>query len=259
MKFSELIQISKIDFTKAIIQVDTGTRLSCDFEVSPQEYINFSKIDFRKKDKHGKINALTNAKRAIDCQIDRILKSLGYEFEDFPKYLDDFSTFFCETEEEKSLPMKLKIIVAFGMAPCRLISDIRNLRNKIEHDYIVPNEQEVKNSIEIAELFCNATEKKLMDYWEFGITDRKHKKRNISGIYILRNEEENKFELHYIEKQNNNRFVVEISKNDPEYAPMMRMHLFTDQEEELLKSLKYLLRIIDHKIPEDKINITIEE
>ncbi|WP_459479938.1 hypothetical protein [Clostridium saccharoperbutylacetonicum] len=39
------------------------------------------------------------------------------------------------------------------------IAQIRNIRNKLEHEYILPSEEMAKEAIEIADLFINATQK----------------------------------------------------------------------------------------------------
>ncbi len=46
------------------------------------------------------------------------------------------------------------------IAPTFLISQIRKIRNKLEHEYILPTEEKAKEVIEIAELFINATQNK---------------------------------------------------------------------------------------------------
>ena len=44
------------------------------------------------------------------------------------------------------------------IAPSFLGSKIRLLRNKLEHEYAIPKKKEIKEAVEIAELFINATE-----------------------------------------------------------------------------------------------------
>ena len=48
----------------------------CDFNISPDEFINYAKKDIVLADKHGLVNAMSNAKRAIECQADTVLDSL---------------------------------------------------------------------------------------------------------------------------------------------------------------------------------------
>lgn len=257
MELDELIAITKIDFTNCFADLDCGTRLDWSFDISPLEFLSFSKSDLREGGKRGAINSLTNAKRAIDCQTDRIFKSFGYEFDDFPEYLRNFCHFFCEDDRSKDLPIKLKIINAFGMAPAGLVSDVRNLRNKMEHYYNIPSVDDVRLSIEVAELFISATEKKLIDYWEFELTDTKHRNSaengKLSGLYITKKIQSGNFEIRYYCPFTKDKYVVEVSSENSSYAPLMRMCISHDQEEEFRRSLIYLLKINDHKIPENKV------
>jgi hypothetical protein len=260
MNVSELFKESKLDWTNLVYSIDSGTRLDYEFQVQPKDYLNYSKKDFTIKDRRGKINAISNAKRAIDCQIDKIFMSLGYKFDSFPSYLEDFSNFFCETEEEKDLPIKLRIIVGFGLAPCGIVSDVRNLRNKIEHYYVEPSTGEVRNAIEIADLFINATERKLIDYWDFEITSKKRKNKkkvgSLTGLYFSQGSKNNTINVIDFQTEYNNRREIKLIPKLPEYAPVMRMALSTEQEEEFLRSLKYLLKLVKNSTPLDKVNIT---
>lgn len=43
------------------------------FDVTPHEYLEFMEEDLKGEDKRNLINALSNAKRALDCQIESLL------------------------------------------------------------------------------------------------------------------------------------------------------------------------------------------
>lgn len=55
-----------------------------------------------------------------------------------------------------------------------MISEIRTVRNKLEHEYILPSQEKARECIELAELFIDATQNKLFNRF---ITD-----------YIIQNE-----------------------------------------------------------------------
>ena len=268
MELKELISLAKIDFTNCVAELDSGSRLDWKFEISPFEFLSFAKSDFRDGGKKGNINALTNSKRAIDCQIDRIFKSFGYEFDRFPEYLNTFSNYFCEDVRSNDLPIKLRIINAFGMAPAGLVSDARTLRNKMEHYYNSPDEEDVQKSLEIAELFITATEKRLIDHWDFEITDTGHRERaektkpsgygTLSGLYIHRNESNASFNVGYTCPDTRKTYNSEIFSKNESYAPLMRMCINYDQDEEFRRSLIYLLRINEHKIPENQVCVHVD-
>ncbi|EHV9723942.1 hypothetical protein HYO48_22190 [Vibrio parahaemolyticus] len=236
----ELKQIP-ISFTDVKVIPDSGTRLDWKFEVNPNEYISFAKRDFREGSKRGLINSLGNSKRAIDCQIDRIFRAMGYDPKKYPKNLNEFSEFFGD-EDTANLPAKLKVIVGFGIAPCGLVSEIRTLRNKIEHDFIVPSSTEVQRAFETAELFVAATERKLIDYWEFEIECKSSK----YGFYLHRSYQEPEFEC-WIRSPvpGAERHIIKIPLDSLLHHCILRMTLAMEQELEFSRSLAYLSKLLD--------------
>lgn len=149
----------KIDFANLILIRMGGQSLDNNSEITPRDFIRFSKEDIKDETLKGLINSLTNAKRAIDCQIDNVLSELGLENDKINKaseYLINDSIL-----QKKDLPYKLKLVQALGLAPGGLTAKVRNLRNKLEHSYKIPKRDEVDDAIEIAELFILSIESKM--------------------------------------------------------------------------------------------------
>ncbi len=149
------------------------------------------------------------------------------------------------------------------MAPGGLVSDVRLLRNKLEHYYSIPSEIEAGRAIEIAELFVAATEKKLMDFWGFELTDDKHKDASefckISGLYVSESIGQQSMHgnitiLYYCPFSHKDYRVI-VSPQDPSHAAIVRMCISHDQEYEFRRSLVYLLKINQHEIPSEKVNV----
>jgi len=252
--FPTLFRLAALDFTHTVVEKDYGTRLGYDFDIDPHEFLSFAKSDRKEGGKRGKVNALSNAKRAIDSQIDRIFKSIGYDVGSLPPYFSEFVKEFCD--ENTDIPFKLRIINAFGIAPGGVISDIRTLRNKTEHEYMMPTEVDVKNAVEIAELFLSATERHLMTVWSFQISDTSRLNDNyISGIYFGTSEPHKAIKASYNNMQNLKIHTCRLKPMQLEHAIIMRMCLNIDQDKEVLKTLKYLLRKLNHPIPENKIKL----
>jgi hypothetical protein len=252
--FPTLFRLAALDFTHAVVEKDCGTRLGYDFDIDPDEFLSFAKSDRKEGGKRGKVNALSNAKRAIDSQIDRIFKSIGYDVRSLPPYFSEFVKEFCD--ESADIPFKLRIINAFGIAPGGVISDIRTLRNKTEHEYMMPTEVDVKNAVEIAELFLSATERHLMDVWDFEISDTSRPDGGrISGIYFTTSKPQKAIEASYPDWQKYKSHTCLLKPTQLEHAIIMRMSLLIRQDEEVLKSLKYLLRKQNHPIPENEIKL----
>ncbi|WP_072743125.1 hypothetical protein [Sporanaerobacter acetigenes] len=71
----------KIDWTNFFVEEDC--RCYDDelkFDISSKDFLIFAKGDYYCSTKQGLTNALSNAKRAIDCQVDWIISYLGYDY-----------------------------------------------------------------------------------------------------------------------------------------------------------------------------------
>lgn len=133
------------------------------FELMPDDFLIFAKEDYKNLDNRGLIGVVSNSKRAIDCQVDWIISYFGFDYLNFceSKYpyvkllIDEFES---DANCNKDSSFKLRFIQALEIAPTFLISKIRTFRNKLEHEYIMPTEEEAREAIEISELFINATQ-----------------------------------------------------------------------------------------------------
>lgn len=196
-------------------------------------------------------------KRAIDCQIDKIFMSFGYNPKNFPKHLVKFVELFSDPTDGKDVPIKLRIINAFGMAPSGLVSQVRTLRNNLQHNFSTPEHAEVKQSIEIAELFIAATDRKLMDFWGFEMTDMKHKKKapegKISGVYITEGMSCPSLDVRYINPFTDEDLRLTINPNDPVHPILMRLCVSHDQFAEFQDSLIALLKFCNQKVPPEQV------
>ncbi|MCY1416439.1 hypothetical protein D9M71_319450 [compost metagenome] len=81
------------------------------------------------------INATTNSKRAIVCQIDQFLISFGYP------------------SLRWNVPKKLERLRALGLLASSLLRKIVDVRNILEHEYKTPDLEFVKESLDIASVF----------------------------------------------------------------------------------------------------------
>ncbi|MES2938575.1 MAG: hypothetical protein V4864_12895 [Pseudomonadota bacterium] len=108
--------------------------LEVDTPVTPKQYLEFAEKDLRLGGTRGLVNALTNSKRAIDCQVHNLLKSLGIP-------------------EPYSFPARMEQLQALGLVAPRIIRKIVQLRNVLEHEYYKPAQTEVEDAVDIAALF----------------------------------------------------------------------------------------------------------
>lgn len=260
MTFLDLTRAVRINFAQGVIERDSGTTLDYQFDISPKDFLSFSKQDFKTNDRRGNINALTNAKRAIDCQTDKIFCSLGLDPNDFPPVIEEFISKSNNSPTKKDLPLRLKFLQAMTFAPAQIIANARLLRNKLEHYYKEPSDDEVVNAIELAELFILATDNKLKDLWSFSITDEeKHSKSSghlWDSIYVIYDDKRHFFNVRaYIGKDDKNEIAIE--NTNVEFYYLLKIATSFDYEQDVQDAVIELLQVVNHPIPKPNISIEI--
>jgi hypothetical protein len=256
MNFKDSLNNLKLDLTKLVIIPSGGSSgLDSNFEIDPKDFLRYAKEDMHTGNDRGIVNGLSNAKRAIDCQIDEVLQYLGVDFKNIPKSLDAFLKFIDFNDD---ISYKLKIIQGLNIAPGLIITKYRNLRNKLEHFYKIPTIDEVKEAIDIADLFIRSIEghyKGQMD--EFYITDKKNFIKDFEfkiGYTFMYNDKSkcfNIFEQHSGKRLNE----INIKISDIEFYGFIRLMNSINDEFELTESFKIISKLIDHQMPANHINI----
>ena len=79
MKLKKLIESSNLDINNIYIYFDSGDNLNLNSssELNPEDFLDFAENDLKSENIKGYVNALSNAKRAIDCKIDQLLIIFG--------------------------------------------------------------------------------------------------------------------------------------------------------------------------------------
>jgi hypothetical protein len=177
----ELFEEVNLDYTNLTIELlDMADFDFYNFQITPREYLKFAKDDLKEKSDKSIINALSNAKRAIDCLIESTLKGLSLDIDNgISKQAMTFCNIILNEENKDITPNILKLFTALGLAPSFLISEVRLLRNKIEHNYELPKKEDVIKAIEVADLLINNIESKRLHCYELLISDEKNGKKGI--------------------------------------------------------------------------------
>ena len=113
-------------------------------DITPQTYLEYAIQDT--EDDHGNrsyVNAFANAKRAIHFQTDVISEAFGIK--NLPK------------KDRNNFQKKMDFCGQCGIVGKRILNKYNKIRNQVEHDYYLPQEDEVENIIDIAQLFLAAT------------------------------------------------------------------------------------------------------
>ena len=107
--------------------------------IDPNEYLRWASLDLKQGDQRGLNNALCNAKRAVCCAIDRLL-------------LANLLAYFWN----KPYPEKAEALSSIGIPVGSVVQDlIVNVRNELEHSYVIAQAQGARHAVEIADLFLN--------------------------------------------------------------------------------------------------------
>lgn len=119
------------------------------FEITPDQFLRFAEHDLSSGYEHHLVNALSNIKRAIDCQLDSLLFGFGL----FQK----------SKEERWNFPKKVDILNQVGIISPRILEKINRKRNLLEHEYRTPEKEQVEDALDVSTLFISYTEKFLFN------------------------------------------------------------------------------------------------
>ena len=176
-----LLRSIDLDCGRIYVYWDSGSLLSFEQSISPAEFLKFAEDDLQRGDKQGLVNALTNARRAIDSQIDKVFGCFGLK-------------------KPRNFPQKIIILNDMGLIAPRIINKLSALRNKLEHEYKLPETEQIEDVVDIANLFVFALDSILYTFpGQFFISTyvKGVKKKNGDFIYdkqILIEFDENRHE-----------------------------------------------------------------
>jgi len=209
----------------------------------------------------GLINALSNSKRAIDCQIDEVLTIFGIEHDKLPNELEKFIKYF---DFEDNLPFKLKVIQGLNLAPGYIMSKVRTLRNRLEHYYKIPDKESGKEAIDVAELFIRSIEGKLIFIEKaFDLVDIKSKYIDDYTIHFDRGlrlsffNEKKEFCVSVMNEPEKP-YSFQLNVEDLEYFDFLRLMFSIDDEHECEESVKCIFSLLGHPMPINKLKLTIK-
>ena len=117
--------------------------------------------DLEAGDVGGWVNALGNAKRAIDCQAERFAHCLGLPPCDRGPVPDNVAHFMHGTLDQSrwEAPALLPLIAELNVAPIRVVQHYRGLRDMMEHHCAEVHKGTATNAVEWAELFFYAVDR----------------------------------------------------------------------------------------------------
>ena len=113
--------------------------------LEPRDFLNFAVQDSQTlNEERSRVNCLSNAKRAIDAQINRLISRLGF----LP----------LARKQRWDIPRKLAFIAQSGILTPRILRNITGLRNRLEHEFAPPTKRQAEDALDVAMLFVSYAE-----------------------------------------------------------------------------------------------------
>lgn len=116
------------------------------FELTPRDFIAFAEKDLEEEDHdpYRFVNATSNLKRAVDCQLDSILGFLN---------LDDLYR-----QKRLGVDRKLGFMRIAGIFNASSLDKLNKYRNRLEHHYELPNVEDVDVYFDVVSAFVTIGE-----------------------------------------------------------------------------------------------------
>lgn len=121
--------------------VSGGRGLSGSLQIDPCEFLQQAEDDLEAGGSSARLNAITNARRAIQSQVDQILLCFGFQ----PNAL--------------KTRRKLSIFADLGFVAPRMLRRVSDARNLLEHEYQSPTQSQVEEAVDLASLFVETTQR----------------------------------------------------------------------------------------------------
>jgi hypothetical protein len=134
--------------------------------ITPNDFLEWAKRDFKGGDNRSLGNCLGNIKKSIHSRIDEIINQTRVI------HCNDWNKF-------SLTDTKLECLKILGIKYRSIITPLTRIRNKFEHDYILPSKDDIEMFLEITDLWL---EKSYRQYYMFSVAISKLPTENF-GIY----------------------------------------------------------------------------
>jgi hypothetical protein len=111
-----------------------------DFELMPFDYLEFAEEELEQNTPAARINCVAHLKRAVECELDTLLGVLNL------------------SKQVQSFPKKLEFAGDVGIVSPRSLAKLNKMRNRMEHEYAIPEAQELEVYFDLASSFVHTLE-----------------------------------------------------------------------------------------------------
>ena len=213
----DLLSLNKIleNYEWGTIGAYDSDDIEIPFKVKTEDFLVFAKIDMQNDDLHHQINAISNIKRAIECQIDSLLIRFGL----FSKSKKKHWTF----------PEKVEILNEIGIISPEFLRKINRYRNLMEHEYSIPDREKVEDGYDVASLFIKYTEKFLYN----ALTKFELSNNGNEWCWVKFDYKQGKFTFE--DGMLGSQIIQEIGQDNPEYLQYVKWFVSMIEKREKTK------------------------
>ncbi len=147
-----ILEIFQKTFTGAMYESSASP-----FEIDSHQFLEFAILDSKNEDLHGRVNALSNIKRAIECRIDELLFILCL----YKK----------KEGENWNFPKKITVLTELDIIAPRILGRINRQRNLLEHEYTNPSKENIEDALDVTILFLGYTDRFMENLVEINFDD----------------------------------------------------------------------------------------
>lgn len=208
--------ISEINHAETSNSMKMSDDLKTDFDILPQDFISYAEVDLASSYEHNLINALSNSKRALDCQLDILLLSFGY----YKK----------SQKDQWSFTKKVDLINKLGLIAPRVLKKINKQRNLLEHQFVKPKRENVEDFLDITMLFIASTDRYSLNYYPTVWLKNKTFNRKY-GLFSDYKNSKIKIEIYSNDKGSyvsEAKYIInsfELTTEDKEYNEVLKIYL----------------------------------
>jgi hypothetical protein len=118
------------------------------FQISPRDYLRFAEAELGHQDVERRINCVAHLKRAIDCEMDTFLYT--------------FNLLTLTRERGLGFETKLNFLRDVALFSSRSLARFNNIRNRVEHEYRVPEIDDLEVFFDLAQAFVAVLESAIL-------------------------------------------------------------------------------------------------
>jgi len=167
LSLAQIFERAQLDWYRLVVTQESGVILEHEYPLSAKFFLTCAREDLKEGKSRGFVNALSNAKRAIDCQTDSYLCAIGFSPKTLQKQLGaTVIQGLVQFSPAVDRPLKFRVLESLGIVAPAIVNRVRTIRHLLEHQYKKPTPAAVRDAIDIASLYVSALDGSMNSFLE---------------------------------------------------------------------------------------------